>query len=59
MACPHTMSFWWPLSDARQSAAGLALSAASTTLWRYLTAIWTWTLAGSAGLRYAPAEQIV
>jgi len=29
---------------ARQSAAWLTLSTASTTLWLYLTAVWTWTL---------------
>jgi hypothetical protein len=29
---------------ARQSAAWLALSTASTVLWLYLTAVWTWTL---------------
>jgi hypothetical protein len=29
---------------ARQSAAWLALCAAGTVLWLYLTAIWTWTL---------------
>jgi hypothetical protein len=30
---------------ARQSAAWLALSAAGTILWLYLTSVWTWTLA--------------
>lgn len=30
---------------ARQSAAWLALSMASTVLWLYLTAVWTWALA--------------
>jgi hypothetical protein len=29
---------------ARQSVAWLALSAAATVLWFYLTAVWTWTL---------------